>query len=216
MTTTRRRRLTPRYEKDDEQRKERSPGQHMVNSIMKYNDDKNCNPKPRKNNFMIQHTPSCYRLIIISMVLVTTCFTAWQLNSSFIKRVEAVFNLLQNAKKKEGRYFRTISISSPHPYEEYDEGSRNGSITLDPMLFVNRGEETAPQEAQNTKLNSCIPMEKWQTHQLTTCNLIHEIDLLRNLGSDNNTKIIGNGWFRDTWKIKTGLMNESYVLKTLR
>lgn len=100
---------------------------------------------------------------------------------------------------------------------------------MDSMLHVNKEEESIIQpELENQSDNRCVPMHEWQTKRFPTCNSIHELDLkqLSNIGFRNRTNIydaqrdtfdiIGNGWFRNTWKIIFGHSLETVVLKTLR
>ncbi len=104
--------------------------------------------------------------------------------------------------------------------------STNGiqnDLVLDPMLRVNQGEETIEQPQWPLKIrsnSSCVPMQKWQSNIFPTCNTVHEFTVsLNRIGTvynEEKVSIIGNGWFRLTWKIELEQMEETIVLKTLR
>jgi serine/threonine protein kinase len=101
----------------------------------------------------------------------------------------------------------------------------------DPMLHAPPGFEAVPQDRLKTDYTDgdCVPMHKWQTKSFPNCNLLHEYDL-RAAGPNvyynhNNTNLIldednlvmlGQGWFRHTWRLDIGSTNENVVIKTLR
>lgn len=109
-----------------------------------------------------------------------------------------------------------------------DEESRK--FQVDPILSVNPGEESAPQDHPKKPYidGNCVPMQPWQTDSKPTCNTLHEIDLVwgRNISGEEEEeeiKWIGKGWFRHAWKVRErNIMNplngknEEIILKTLR
>jgi serine/threonine protein kinase len=69
-------------------------------------------------------------------------------------------------------------------------------------------------------------MHEWQTKSFPNCNLVHEYDLRAagpgvyknntNMVLEDNLLLLGQGWFRHTWRLDIGSSNERVVLKTLR
>jgi len=111
-----------------------------------------------------------------------------------------------------------------------DPSPKNDSthFIIDPILHVTPGEESPSQngherEDANIVQGECVPMKSWQTENHPTCNSIHEIDMrlygdhdyIHNV-RDDQTSILGKGWFRLTWKANLGMYQETVVLKTLR
>lgn len=109
--------------------------------------------------------------------------------------------------------------------------NRSTKFFVDPTLHVTPGEEPPSQngherEDTNNTQGDCVPMKTWQNQNKPTCNSIHEIDM-RLLGDnvyindvvsfrEDQTAILGKGWFRITWKAILGSAQETVVLKTLR
>ena len=56
----------------------------------------------------------------------------------------------------------------------------------------------------------CIPMYSWQEEFHPNCNSFHEVELMF---SDYNISLLGNGGWRDAWRINPGF---EVILKTLR
>jgi len=108
------------------------------------------------------------------------------------------------------------------------------------MLHAPPGQEAVPQDgyhdtlsnndadADGDEVGQCVPMSDWQTKSFPNCNDIHEFDL-RSAGQhvgkhhhreavsfEDLLKILGSGWFRDTWRLDDGATGENVVLKTLR
>jgi len=104
-------------------------------------------------------------------------------------------------------------------------------------------DEESPYQQFNTKGDeSCEPMAKWQSMSFPTCNAVHEMNIfstsphlalrsqatnikfrgkrtnsLRNIIQDSySAKLLGNGWFRDAWKVSDEVNNSSFAIKTLR
>jgi serine/threonine protein kinase len=96
------------------------------------------------------------------------------------------------------------------------------------MLHAPPGFEAAPQDRLKTDYTDgdCVPMHEWQTKSFPNCNLVHEYDLTSagpgvhrnntNLILEDNLVMLGQGWFRNTWRLDVGSTNEKVVLKTLR
>ena len=59
----------------------------------------------------------------------------------------------------------------------------------------------------------CKAQYQWQLESYPTCNLLHEHDL--GLLSEEKVSPLGNGYWRDVWKVSDGAQVE-HVLKTLR
>jgi hypothetical protein len=89
----------------------------------------------------------------------------------------------------------------------------------------------------NHEENTCQPMAKWMTVSFVNCNSIHEIDVQGSVSQHDQTDLVllGQGWFRSTWKYTTFVdlnspstkssaknkkkpspLSSSVVLKTLR
>jgi len=67
----------------------------------------------------------------------------------------------------------------------------------------------------------CLPKAEWQTRSFPVCNSIHEIDVATLAGGVHNTaeesiSVLGEGWFRTTWRFDRYVAKEALVLKTLR
>jgi hypothetical protein len=113
----------------------------------------------------------------------------------------------------------------------------------DKMLRVFAGEESVMQSDEDdiVQQSHCIPMSSWQTMSYPTCNIIHEINLeefgeysflqlsvgsrRKQVGTSTlmtnvmpysfkNIRLMGQGWYRQTWKVDASV--ENFVLKTLR
>ncbi|KAL7465736.1 hypothetical protein ACHAXS_006055 [Conticribra weissflogii] len=93
---------------------------------------------------------------------------------------------------------------------------------------------------------NCVPMAKWQTISFPTCNIIHEINVfsssstLLQLNSHNpqfhprplqnhyvqtqgfvireqySSQLLGNGWFRNAWRVRDETNGLDIAMKTLR
>jgi hypothetical protein len=63
------------------------------------------------------------------------------------------------------------------------------------------------------EVGDCKAQYQWQLESYPTCNLLHEHDL--GLVSEEKVDLLGNGYWRDVWKITDGGQVE-HVLKTLR
>lgn len=107
---------------------------------------------------------------------------------------------------------------------------------FDAMCQVTPGEEAPEQlERQPYVQGNCVPMEEWQVTSFPNCNTVHELDVMAagknstvglpgtDKSSDSGYKIaednifqLARGWFRHTWRVDTGSVQESFVLKTLR
>lgn len=111
-----------------------------------------------------------------------------------------------------------------------------------------KNEWQQPRESQGGK---CLPKSEWQTKSNPNCNIVHEIDFatatvkeiigssINNVShsTEDNFKLLGEGWFRTTWQLDRSIVkhtidqsnhhdhnhihayaiqDESVVLKTLR
>jgi hypothetical protein len=106
----------------------------------------------------------------------------------------------------------------------------NRTIIFDPMLQVAYQEKTVeqPTTADKDTAEKCVPMKPWQTKSFPTCNSMHELNIQdwgdrRSPVKGTNVRykndqydIIGNGWFRNTWKVSSASMFETFVFKSLR
>ena len=86
---------------------------------------------------------------------------------------------------------------------------------------------------------SCEHMAKWQSMSFPTCNALHEMNVFstgphlalrspatnsvkgtkmqRKIVQDTYyAKLLGNGWFRDAWKVSDEVTNSTFAIKTLR
>ena len=86
---------------------------------------------------------------------------------------------------------------------------------------------------------SCENMAKWQSMSFPTCNSLHEMNVfstgphlaLRSPATNSikseklqykliqdtySAKLLGNGWFRDAWKVSDEVSNSTVAIKTLR
>ena len=98
----------------------------------------------------------------------------------------------------------------------------------DEMLHAPPGFEASEQDRMKPDYTQgdCVPMHDWQTKSFPNCNLIHEYDMNAagpgtyknntNLVLEDSLVLLGQGWFRHTWRLNTGATGESVVLKTLR
>ena len=89
----------------------------------------------------------------------------------------------------------------------------------------------------NHDQDTCQPMGKWMTVSFVNCNTIHELDVQGSVSQHDDTDLVllGQGWFRSTWKYTTyidptttkdkknkkksspsSIPSSSVVLKTLR
>lgn len=67
-------------------------------------------------------------------------------------------------------------------------------------------------------VSECVPMHTWQTQMFITCNTIHETGLSKILDEDNQEQVrqVGNGYFRDVYKIVDYGGFTSIAFKTAR
>lgn len=101
-------------------------------------------------------------------------------------------------------------------------------------------EEESPDQQFQTKIDEfCEPMAKWQRMSFPTCNSLHELNVfstssylaLRSPATTSSkrtnsqhkiiqdtysAKLLGNGWFRDAWKVSDEVTNTTFAIKTLR
>lgn len=237
MVTTRRRRFV-HYEDEDGKKHDHDvvllqPYSTTPPNVMKhYHDLHNCNANAsrKKNNSLYPTTLARFNpAAFIAVAIMTIWLLSHQLSFFFTPWHESLLlsksssrGKYEKKRKQRQHYLRVISIQ--FPVYKYNESSRNDSMMIDPMLFVSPGEETEPQVVVNRKTESknCVPMKQWQISNKPTCNLIHELDL-QSISTKNEAasrhvsfNIVGNGWFRHTWKVHVGSMEEYFVLKTLR
>lgn len=66
----------------------------------------------------------------------------------------------------------------------------------------------------------CKPMHEWQTKSFPTCNVIHEksmFDFAKNKNKyHTQLKLLGSGYFRDTYRVRDSDGETSIALKTIR
>ena len=102
-----------------------------------------------------------------------------------------------------------------------------------------RDEESPYQQLKINADECCEPMAKWQSMSFPTCNSLHELNVfstnsylaLRSPATTSSkrtnpqhkiiqdtysAKILGNGWFRDAWKVSDEVTNTTFAIKTLR
>jgi len=74
----------------------------------------------------------------------------------------------------------------------------------------------------------CLPKADWQVHSNPNCNSIHEINVATSAAgrrvhnknsstaAEESLSVLGEGWFRTTWRLDRPVSDEAVVLKTLR
>ncbi len=100
-------------------------------------------------------------------------------------------------------------------------------------------EESPDQQFQTNIDEYCKPMANWQSMSFPTCNSLHELNVFstsshlavrspatassKRTNSQHKTihdtysaKLLGNGWFRDAWKVSDAVTNTTFAIKTLR
>lgn len=134
-------------------------------------------------------------------------------------------------------YFWELPPLSPNVLPVHDDAHYDVSSTS----------QQQKKSSTTTENADCVPMASWQTDSFPSCNILHEIDLTnlpmsldrhaegnvsaapRSNYNHDALYILGQGWFRITWKYDTfkasvenhpnpsiTLEPESVVLKTLR
>ncbi len=125
---------------------------------------------------------------------------------------------------------------SPHMDESY---TRQYIASISQYDDQSQDEESPDQQFQTTADEYCEPMAKWQSMSFPTCNSLHELNIfstssylaLRSPATTGSTrtnsphniihdtysaKLLGNGWFRDAWKVSDEVTNTTFAIKTLR
>jgi hypothetical protein len=129
---------------------------------------------------------------------------------------------------------RTIEDFFILPTIDIDEQQQNHSIAL---TDATSSSSTTNDDGNHEEENTCQPMAKWMTVSFVNCNSIHEIDVQGSVSQHDQTDLVllGQGWFRSTWKYTTFVdlnssstksstknkkkpspLSSSVVLKTLR
>lgn len=67
----------------------------------------------------------------------------------------------------------------------------------------------------------CLPLADWHTKSFPNCNSIHEINMPlaamnKTVIGEEDMDVLGEGWFRTTWRLDNQVQHETTVLKTLR
>lgn len=130
-----------------------------------------------------------------------------------------------NSTSTPGMYPRVIyyDVEDPPPIR-----TTKRELPDDPMLHAPPGFEAVPQDRMKPDYTQgdCVPMHDWQTKSFPNCNMVHEYDLKAagpgiyknntNLVLEDTMLLLGQGWFRHTWRLNMRASDESAVLKTLR
>ena len=100
-------------------------------------------------------------------------------------------------------------------------------------------DQSQDEESPNHGDESCENMAKWQSMSFPTCNSLHEMNVfstgphlaIRSPATNSvnsaklqyklvqdtySAKLLGNGWFRDAWKVSDEVSNSTVAIKTLR
>ena len=186
------------------------------NSYMKHYSDEQVNySKLRKNDANDRATACQFICTLLSLMSV---FLIWQSHRALTKYNMLLFNSSDQHKSR--HYHKMLvnleSLDNPITHNNSERRSKNKYYIDDPILFASTETNAMNQENQSIERDRCVPMEEWQTHNKPTCNVIHELSLQEGVEENTSFQIIGNGWFRHTWKSRLGPKNEFIVFKTLR
>jgi len=138
-----------------------------------------------------------------------------------------------------------LSINNDFSFESITRRDDNQSRNEKYDTNRNQNDDQShDRESPYHKLNTikdnrhCEPMAKWQSMSFPTCNSLHEMNVFsttpylqapvsksrgKRVTSQHNiihdtysAKRLGNGWFRDAWKVSDQVNNSSFAFKTLR
>ena len=205
---TRRKRL---HDCKDRGKDEKQKKVHYNSHMKHYGDEVNYS-KIRKKDATARTT--CQ--FICTLLCLIGVFLLWQSH----RRSLSKYNMLlfnSSDKEKPKRYHKMfVNLESIENTYKNRERSKVQYYIDDPMLFASTQKTAMKQENQKIERDGCVPMEEWQTSNKPTCNVIHELSLQEGVEENTSYQIIGNGWFRHTWKIHLGSMDGFVVFKTLR
>jgi serine/threonine protein kinase len=143
-----------------------------------------------------------------------------------ISRVPGETLMKEAAYKKKSRvigwYFRNADSSSYFGSESLDHLHR--TELSHHKIHISKEEVKRQAHLRNSKdyrhgardeleSGDCKAQHDWQKTSFPTCNLLHEHDL--GLIRSNQVKVLGNGYWRDVWKVRDGAQEEQ-ALKTIR
>lgn len=149
---------------------------------------------------------------------------------------------------------RRSSLLGPIAHENTDTAAvvgnkeNNNAEDLNAAAAINTATESknleeGDEEEEKKNGDECVPLAEWQDLSFPNCNVLHEIDLRavtdsfiddnENTEQKEKLSLLGEGWFRDTWRLDRRLRaakshgddnnsdnnndeKESVVLKTLR
>ena len=130
-------------------------------------------------------------------------------------------------------YYFDARVLSERPPAKLPVHWKNALYELYPSKRQVWWNETRQRSLQNSKdygdsyhypkssyqaVSECVPMHAWQTQLFITCNTIHETGLSNILDQDHQEQVrqVGNGYFRDVYKILDYGGNPPIALKTAR
>lgn len=166
-------------------------------------------------------------------------------NSDSINQIQEIYQHTMSIKRVVylgSEYGTSIDTLSTSVVESTRHDDNPSLITASSRKYdtnLSQHDDQSDEESPDHGDESCENMAKWQSMSFPTCNSLHEMNVfstgphlaLRSPATNSansaklqfklvqdtySAKLLGNGWFRDAWKVSDEVSNSTVAIKTLR